>query len=116
MAAQTICASHDCTVKVTSACGAKFPLINDAASIAAAREIATEIGLKLEDSLDPSAGSDNFAEFLAAFPGFYMNLGSHSSRPGTSGNHHNPTFDVDESVFKKDVELFVVYTQRFLAR
>ena len=70
---------------------------------------------KLEDSLDPSAGSDNFAEFLAAFPGFYMNLGSHSSRPGTSGNHHNPTFDVDESVFKKDVELFVVYTQRFLA-
>ena len=100
---------------MTSASGAKFPLINDAASIAAAREIATEIGLKLEDSLDPSAGSDNFAEFLAAFPGFYMNLGSHSSRPGTSGNHHNPTFDVDESVFKKDVELFVVYTQRFLA-
>ena len=114
-AAETIAASHGCTVTVTSASGAKYPLINDPASIAAAREIATEIGLKLKDDLDPSAGSDNFAEFLAAFPGFYMNLGSHSSRPGTSGNHHNPTFDVDESIFKKDIELFVLYTQRFLA-
>ena len=114
-AAESICASHGCTVSVTNASGAKFPLINDAAAIAMAREIAVEIGLKLEDSLDPSAGSDNFAEFLEAFPGFYMNLGTHSSRPGTSGNHHNPTFDVEESTFKKDVEFFLTYTQRFLA-
>ena len=114
-AAESICASHGCTVTVTNTAGAKYPLINDAASIAMAREIATEIGLKLADDLDPSAGSDNFAEFLAAFPGFYMNLGTHSNRPGTSGNHHNPTFDVDESTFKKDMELFVLYTQRFLA-
>ena len=102
-------------MSVTNASGAKVPLINDAAAIAMAREIAVEIGLKLEDSLDPSAGSDNFAEFLEAFPGFYMNLGTHSSRPGTSGNHHNPTFDVEESTFKKDVEFFLTYTQRFLA-
>lgn len=113
--AEAVCASHGCTVTVTNSAGAKYPLINDPASIAMARKIATDIGLKLADDLDPSAGSDNFAEFLAAFPGFYMNLGTHSSRPGTSGNHHNPTFDVDESTFKKDMELFVLYTQQFLA-
>ena len=44
-----------------------------------------------------------------------MNLGTHSSRPGTSGNHHNPTFDVEEAALKKDVEFFLTYTQRFLA-
>ena len=78
-----------------------------------AAEVLADVGD--ESVADPSAGSDNFAEFLAAFPGFYMNLGTHSNRPGTSGNHHNPTFDVDESTFKKDMELFVLYTQRFLA-
>ncbi|ERI99127.1 MULTISPECIES: M20 metallopeptidase family protein [Eubacteriales] len=111
-----VCASHGCTVEVTSAVAAKFPLINDPAATEDGRQIAQEMGLELVDGRDPSAASDNFAEFLAAFPGFYANLGCHSTRPGTSGNHHNPTFDVDESALPLGVEFFVRYTSFFLGQ
>ena len=99
---------------MTSAVAAKFPLINDPAATEDGRQIAQEMGLELVDGRDPSAASDNFAEFLAAFPGFYANLGCHSNRPGPSGNHHNPTFDVDETALPLGVEFFVRYTAFFL--
>lgn len=48
-----------------------LPVINDPACAARGREIAQQVGLTLAEPRDPTAGSDNFAEFLAAFPGFY---------------------------------------------
>ena len=65
---------------------------------------------------DPTCGSDNYAEFLAAFPGFYCDTGARCTRPGTSGNHHNPTFDLDESAFRRIVEFFAAFAVRFLGR
>jgi len=108
------CAAYGCTAEVTGAAHVPYPLVNDPAATAVGRAVAQQIGLTLIDDLDPGAGSDNFAEFLAAFPGFYLNLGAHSARPGTSGNHHNPTFDLDESVLKKGMEFFLTYAQQFL--
>ena len=59
-------------------------------------------------------GSDNYAEFLAAFPGFYCDTGANCKRPGASGNHHNPNFDLDESAFRRVVEFFSAFALRFL--
>lgn len=111
---ERVCASHGCSVSVTGATAASYPLINDPEATKLGRATAQQVGLTLIDGNDPAAASDNFAEFLAAFPGFYLNLGVHSSRPGTSGNHHNPTFDVDESVLKKGMEFFTAHTMALL--
>lgn len=72
------------------------------------------MGLTLSVPRDPTTGSDNFAEFLAAFPGFYCDTGARCTRPGSSGNHHNPNFDLDENAFRKVMEFFAAYTLDFL--
>ena len=99
---------------VTSQVMSPLPVINDPACAARGREIAQQVGLTLAEPRDPTAGSDNFAEFLAAFPGFYCDTGAFCTRPGASGNHHNPNFDLDETAFKKVVEFFATYTADFL--
>ena len=99
---------------VTSQVMSPLPVINDPACAARGREIAQQVGLTLAEPRDPTAGSDNFAEFLAAFPGFYCDTGAFCTRPGASGNHHNPYFDLDETAFKKVVEFFAAYTADFL--
>ena len=99
---------------VTSQVMSPLPVINDPACAARGREIAQQVGLTLAEPRDPTAGSDNFAELLAAFPGFYCDTGAFCTRPGASGNHHNPNFDLDETAFKKVVEFFATYTADFL--
>lgn len=99
---------------VTSQVMSPLPVINDEACAAKGREIAQRIGLKLAEPRNPTAGSDNFAEFLAAFPGFYCDTGARSTRPDSSGNHHNSKFDLDESAFKKVMEFLATYAYEFL--
>ena len=98
---------------VTSQVMAPNPVINDPACAARGRAIAEQVGLEVIQR-EPTTGSDNFSDFLAAFPGFYCQTGAHSSRPGASGNHHNPNFDLEESALKKVVEFFAAYTADFL--
>jgi len=59
-----------------------------------------------------SSASDNFAEFLHAFPGYYCFVGSQPSRPGTSGIHHAPDFDLDESVLPRISFMFLETAKR----
>ena len=99
---------------VTKQVMSPLPVINDPACAARGREIAQQVGLQLAVPRDPTTGSDNYAEFLAAFPGFYCDTGAHCTREGSSGNHHNPNFDLDESAFQKVMEFFVAYTLDFL--
>ena len=60
------------------------------------------------------AASDNYANFLNAFPGFYTMLGAHSEMPGTSGNHHNPTFCLNEDCIKLGIAFMAEYAFAFL--
>ncbi len=99
---------------VTKQVMSPLPVINDPACAARGREIAQQVGLTLSVPRDPTTGSDNFAEFLAAFPGFYCDTGARCTRPGSSGNHHNPNFDLDENAFRKVMEFFAAYTLDFL--
>lgn len=99
---------------VTSQVMSPLPVINHAESAARGREIAQAVGLKLAPPHDPTTGSDNYAAFLAAFPGFYCDTGARCRREGSSANHHNSRFDLDESGFKKVLEFFVAYACDFL--
>ena len=69
---------------VTSQVMSPLPVINDPACAARGREIAQQVGLTLAEPRDPTAGSDNFAEFLAAFPGYYCDTGAFCTRASTS--------------------------------
>lgn len=100
-------------VKVTNACAAKYPVINEKDSTERALSVAKEVGFE-EADVEPSAGSDNFAEFLYAFPGCYCNIGSKSKREGSSEKHHNSRFDLDESVLSMSAEFFLRYTKEFM--
>ena len=99
---------------VKSEIASKYPVINEPVATEKGRAVAQEIGLKFIDGRDPQAASDNFAEFIHEFPGFYCFLGANSSRVGTSGNHHTTNFDIDESVLVKGIEFFMTYTEKFL--
>ena len=45
---------------------------------------------------EPKTGAEDFSFFANATPGFFYFLGGH--KPGTvSGDHHTPTFLVDDS-------------------
>lgn len=112
--AENIAKAYGAKAVVTSQIMSPFPVINDPTVAEFGRQIAQEVGLTLAPPHNPTMGSDNFAEFLKAFPGFYCDTGAHSSHPGTSGNHHNPTFDIDESAFGKVVEFFTTYAVRYL--
>ena len=59
-----------------------------------------------------SSASDNSAEFLHAFPEYYCFVGSQPSRPGTSGIHHAPDFDLDESVLPRISFVFLETAKR----
>ena len=84
---------------------AKYPVINDADMSAVGRKAAERLGFSLFDT-EPTSASDNFAEFLHEYPGYYCFVGSKSDREGTSGVHHAPDFDLDESVLHMVPELF----------
>ena len=103
--------AYGAEVELKSVPMAPNPLINDKAAAAQGRKIAERVGLEVVE-LEPTAGSDNFADFLVDFPGFYCQTGAHLE--GASGNHHNPNFDLEESAFKKVVEFFATYTADFL--
>ncbi len=112
--AENTAKAYGATASVEAIVMSPAPVINDPAVAAVGREVAQEVGLKLAEPHNPTMGSDNYAEFLAAFPGFYCDTGARCTRPGTSGNHHNPTFDIDENGFYKVVEFFATYASRFL--
>ena len=103
--AENLAAFHGGSAQARFEVMARYPVINDREMTSIGQQAAKAVGFQLLD-VPPSSASDNFAEFLHAFPGFYCFVGSNSSRPGTSGVHHAPDFDLDESVLPKIAELF----------
>ena len=63
---------------------------------------------------DPRLAEGLREQYPEILPGFYCDTGANCKRPGTSGNHHNPTFDLDESAFRRIVEFFAAFAVRFL--
>ncbi len=100
-------------VTVGEGVAAKYPVVNDAESTKLALKAACDAGFEIADEY-PSAGSDNFAEFIKAFGGCYCNMGVRSDRPGSCEKHHTSTFDIDESVLPMNVEFMLNYVDAFM--
>lgn len=103
---ESIAALHGGEASVTFDEVSRYPVINDKAMSDIGRKAAEKVGLTPFDT-EPTSASDNFALFLHEFPGYYCFVGCKPDRPGTSGVHHAPDFDIDESVLHKISELFL---------
>ncbi|MBQ2697744.1 MAG: amidohydrolase [Clostridia bacterium] len=114
MVVENTAAAYGTTAEVKFTVGSRLPVINNPEMAALGREIAQQVGFQLAPPHDPTCGSDNYADFLEAFPGFYCDTGANCKAPGASGNHHNPHFDLDESAFRRVVEFFCAFAVRFL--
>jgi len=95
-------------------CGAK-PVENDPAMAAlAARAAQKVVGADFVQTSFPSnMGSEDFSEYLALKPGAFYFLSS-ASDEATRVPHHNPRFNIDESVLWKGSAVFVSIAQEFL--
>lgn len=103
--AELTAAVHGGSVTVEFEIMAKYPVVNDAMITEAGQRAVNAAELKLMQA-PPSTASDNFAEYLHEFPGFFCFVGSKPDRPGTSGIHHAPDFDLDESAIAKTSWVF----------
>ena len=109
-----IAASYDATATLTYSRGKTIPVDNDAASIVAAREVVENIDGLTAIQAPKLMGSDNFADFVQAFPGFYCFMGAGFDGPDGSLPNHHPRFTLDEKAFRLGVEFLTGCAVKFL--
>ena len=109
-----IAASYDATATLTYSRGKTIPVDNDAASIAAAREVVENIDGLTAIQAPKLMGSDNFADFVHAFPGFYCFMCAGFDGPDGSLPNHHPRFTLDEKAFRLGVEFLTGCAVKFL--
>lgn len=109
-----IAASYDATATLTYSRGKTIPVDNDAASIAAAREVVENIDGLTAIQAPKLMGSDNFADFVHAFPGFYCFMGAGFDGPDGSLPNHHPRFTLDQKAFRLGVEFLTGCAVKFL--
>ena len=109
-----IAASYDATATLTYVRGKTIPVDNDAASIVAAREVVENIDGLTAIQAPKLMGSDNFADFVHAFPGFYCFMGAGFDGPDGNLPNHHPRFTLDEKAFRLGVEFLTGCAVKFL--
>lgn len=109
--AEQIAALHGGTAEVTFSPNAAYPIVNDVQVTTVGQHAASACGFSLVN-IPPTSASDNFANYLHEYPGFFAFVGAKSSRAGTSPINHNDHFDLDEAVLSRVSEfLFTCVTQ-----
>ena len=58
---------------------------------------------------EENMGSDDFSFMTVGVPACYVQIGAQSTLEGTSSNHHNTKFFLDEKGFLPVVEFFTQY-------
>lgn len=115
--AENTAKAYGATAEVEGLVMAPNPVINDPEAAARGRALAERMGLTVEGAGEPNAGSDDFANFLAAFPGFYCNIGAKADDiPGGCGNHHNSNFVISEDAFPVAMEFLATYAYEYLQK
>lgn len=114
--AENTAASYGAKAEVTAPKGFAAPAINNDEAAACGRELAEKMGLNVITPEYPNIGSDNYADFLEAFPGFYCFVGSMKEGDQVSANHHHPRFDIDERSLDISAEFMAEYAVRFLQK
>lgn len=95
------------------------PVVNDEAmaelaGVAAKKALGAEHVLTAQPA--PNMGGEDFAYYLEKAPGAFMFLSSANHEKQTDVPHHNPKFDVDESVLHMGSAVFVSIVEDFLGR
>jgi len=85
------------------------PVINDSTIAQRCRTVMEHMRIPVIVPERPIMASDDFALFLDAFPGCYVNFGGRSDRADASCNPHNSRFFLDEKGFLPVTEFFVRY-------
>jgi metal-dependent amidase/aminoacylase/carboxypeptidase family protein len=74
------------------------PVVNDKTAVDDAKKMVGDIpGLRVSDTTQPFAASDNMSLILNTFPGVYGFLGAMNEEKGINWQQHSPRFDIDES-------------------
>jgi amidohydrolase len=71
-------------------------LFNTESHVVSVSRLLRDAGVMVE-GITPQLGGDDFAYYTQKCPGAYFLLGANKEG---AGDHHTPTFDVDESTFK----------------
>ncbi|MFW5637192.1 MAG: M20 metallopeptidase family protein [Thermodesulfobacteriota bacterium] len=104
---ENVCATHRCTCSIDIE-HENIPLINDDRMVRIVREAAREVFADPTKIIDNrTIASEDFSEFSERVPGVFIFLGAGDEAKGTDLPHHNPRFDIDESVLPEGVELYV---------
>ena len=95
--------------------GGTDAVINDVALTGLARQALAPVAGEgfLLTEFTPNMGSEDFSCFQKEAPGVYFFLSS-AADERTCIPHHNPRFDIDESVLWKGSAAFVALTEDFL--
>jgi amidohydrolase len=110
---------------VTKAAGASFTLdyqrvypltVNDTTlSQRAVASLGRALGAPNVTASEPWMASEDFSYFANTVPGFYFSLGM--TRPGTtSGDHHTPTFQADDSAIPVGMKAMAYLVLDYLGR
>lgn len=97
--AKKVAESYGAQAELSDLFAPLLPVVNDAASAAAAQAVGRELGLPVITDAK-LMGSDNFSEFTDAFPGFYAGFGVGNSKKGMIFEQHNAKFAIDEDALE----------------
>ena len=64
--------------------------------------------------LEKMTGAEDFSVYLTKAPGIYGYLGIRNEEKGITANHHNPLFDVDESVLPNGTGIYAQFALDYL--
>ncbi len=93
------------------------PTINTIKETEIARKAAQNLFKKQHVFSDkPVMSGEDFAYYQEKIPGTFMFLGISDQTKGSNNPHHNPDFDVDESVLKKGTALHVLTALNYLEK
>ena len=110
----TMCDAYHCKATYTIK-NPSFPVVNNAACAQLARQaIGAEIGAERFVTAEPWMATDTFANYLKLWPGVYAFLGIRNEEFGSGAEHHNPRFDLDESVLHLGAAGAAAYALSFL--
>ncbi len=104
---KSICETHQCNCDIEIK-NENIPLINDKNMVRLAKYTASRV-FDTPDIIDHARyiASEDFSEFSKKIPGVFIFLGCANPEKQSNHPHHNPKFNIDESVLTKGVELHV---------
>lgn len=110
-----ICEAYDCIPHYHYWSLPSPGVVNDAQCAQFARKvIGQELGDKNVTTCEPWLASESFGLYLMQWPGVFAFLGTKNEAIGVGADHHNPAFDIDESVLVKGTAAAVTYALEYL--